>query len=1101
MKTLLLVAMIAGGAGASFGAVPNLDDPFDVLYGNGYTFDTPSNGWQSSSAAAMVTNSGAYSAPKAASLSGTVTLTNTLNTSPNLRIWTDLEIKPYIGEQNPTLETNLTSFYSYFTTNGYLSVATPAGFVVCSNDIQGTAVPPATNANSYVRLSVFQDYTSATQAVLLNGQLILQDAAFVAGAPNYSQLLIQNLDSNSCVDDVAVRTNLPSGLGSRALEIQNYGYAARTQYVGGAGYPLFGTITSAVATARSRDTINVASGSYAEDVVVARSVSFTGGAFTNSGSLTLRAGTGVVFQAAMKWGNVLVDSNSLATFNQIVVCSNLTVRAGSTAIVASVVCSNLTIETNAFLSCLSNGTVTCSTLLNCTGVVAVASGATVTVSTALALPPPAHLDFSQGNFVLSPLSVNMTGTFSLSNNWGQGNTVSVPAGASCIFNQVLTNPPLTSLYLYAGGTSIFQTVICTNLTGEDGVRPTFLGVVTCVSNGTLGQTVVATFSNAVTCGKSMTVGTNSSATFTSSLGCSNLIVRSGATVTVASVTCSNVTVETNGRLNCLGAFSCSGVAYFDQGSVGSFSGSVSCPGTLTVATSGGVTLSQGATVGTLNATGTVTVAGQTLNVTTLSVPGSIQVLAGATANVSSSLGLPPSGHMDFTSANFGFTPWAVAMTGTFSLSNNWGQGSAVTVSPYANCTFTQALTNPPLSTVEVGTNATATFNQLVGCSNLTIRSGATVVMSSLTCSNLVVEPGAHFTCSGLLQCSESCAFGQSAIVVLSGSVSCPGTFSVATGATVSLGGTTALGVLNAAGIVTVGAGQTLTATTAAVSGSGAIQLGGSGTLTLSSSLSVTGSGLVTATGGSLNVPASNVDMSGIFSISNTWGTAVTLSLPYAEGFEPYANNTLAMHLGFRGWYASDGTVKVENSVKHTGNNAVVVPDDTILSNSINSAAMTKIWTDFYIQPTLGLEPESPATNSSSFLAYANTNGYLVVAVAGGGWVVCSNRIDGSLATAIPGNAFTRITVCQELVHHTFAVFVAGDLVAQGLIVPANVSSYTAFALNNIFGSAYLDDLTMASGVPAGMTSDRNHNGVPDAVEINNSELSALPLPGTVYLFR
>ena len=441
------------------------------------------------------------------------------------------------------------------------------------------------------------------------------------------------------------------------------------------------------------------------------------------------------------------------------------------------------------------------------------------------------------------------------------------------------------------------------------------------------------------------------------------------------------------------------------------------------------------------------------------------------------------------------------MTGTFSLSNNWGQGSAVTVSPYANCTFTQALTNPPLSTVEVGTNATATFNQLVGCSNLTIRSGATVVMSSLTCSNLVVEPGAHFTCSGLLQCSESCAFGQSAIVVLSGSVSCPGTFSVATGATVSLGGTTALGVLNAAGIVTVGAGQTLTATTAAVSGSGAIQLGGSGTLTLSSSLSVTGSGLVTATGGSLNVPASNVDMSGIFSISNTWGTAVTLSLPYAEGFEPYANNTLAMHLGFRGWYASDGTVKVENSVKHTGNNAVVVPDDTILSNSINSAAMTKIWTDFYIQPTLGLEPESPATNSSSFLAYANTNGYLVVAVAGGGWVVCSNRIDGSLATAIPGNAFTRITVCQELVHHTFAVFVAGDLVAQGLIAPANVSSYTAFALNNIFGSAYLDDLTMASGVPAGMTSDRNHNGVPDAVEINNSELSALPLPGTVYLFR
>ena len=140
-------------------------------------------------------------------------------------------------------------------------------------------------------------------------------------------------------------------------------------------------------------------------------------------------------------------------------------------------------------------------------------------------------------------------------------------------------------------------------------------------------------------------------------------------------------------------------------------------------------------------------------------------------------------------------------------------------------------------------------------------------------------------------------------------------------------------------------------------------------------------------------------------------------------------------------------------------------------------------------------------SSSSFLAYANTNGYLVVAVAGGGWVVCSNRIDGTPATLIQSNAFTRISVYQELVHHTFAVFVAGDMVAQGLTTPANLGGYTAFALDNIFGSTYLDDLSMASGVPVGLTSDLNHNGISDAVEISNNDVAALQSPGTVYKIR
>lgn len=873
MKRYLLLAVIAGGAITSLGAVPNVSDSFDTLYTNGYTFDTPSNGWRASSSAAMVTNgSGAYSAPNAAFLNGTVSMTNTLITSPNLKIWTDMRIKPYIGELLAGPETNLASFYSYFTTNGYLCVATPSGFQVCSNDIWGSPVPPATNANAYVRLSVFQDYTTARQAVLLNDQLILQDAGFVVNMATYSQLLVQNSDSNCWLDNVWVATNIgPDSLvydrngDSRvdALEIQTYGYASRTQYVGGAGYPSYGSIAAAVAAARSRDTIYIPTApAYAEDILVSNTLTFTGGVFTNTGALTVSATTGVVFKTGMDWGSVILDTNTTVTFTQWLVCSNLTVR-------------------------------------------------------------------------------------------------------------------------------------------------------------------------------------------------------SGATVTVANVTCSNVTVEANALLNCQGTFACANL--------------LTCTGTVSLA------------------------AAQSLTASSVTLPGVLLAAAGATATVSTALSLPISGHMDFTTASFVFTPLSVDMTGTFSLSNHWGQGNSVAMPAGAHCTFNQALTNPPLNSLELGTNSTVTFSKVVVCGDLTVRSGSTVVMSSLTCSNLVVEPGAHFTCSGAFHCYGNCTFGQNAVVAFSGSTACAGVLTVASGASVTLGQGATLGALDVIGTLIVGAGQTVTVTAATVTGS--VLVSGAGTISVGAALSVTGGGTLTFASGRLTVPASNVDMSGTFAVSNTWGTAMTMALPFSDNFELYANNTVMTNLGFRGWYASDGSVKVENTVKHAGNNATEVPDDAVLSNSINSATMTKIWTDFYIQPTLGLEPVSPATNSSSFLAYANTNGYLVVAVAGGGWVVCSNRIDGAPATLIPGNAFTRISVYQELVHHTFAVFVAGDLVAQGLNTPANLGGYTAFALDNIIGTAYLDDLSMASGVPAGLTSDWNHNNIPDAVEISDNEIAALQPLGTIFKIR
>ena len=906
MKRLWLGATIALGAMTACAAVPSVYDAFDSGYTTGYTFDAPANGWRADSAAAMVTNSGAYSPPNVAYLSGGVSLSNTVSADANLRLWTDLQINPVLGIATSDPTTNTSSFYSFFTLDGYLSVGTPAGFLVCSNDIWGSPVPPSTNG--YARVSIFQDYRLAKQAVFVNGQLVLQDLAFITNAVNYNQFQVRNSESNCWLDNVWVQTNLPGGLSSdrngdgmsEAQEIQTYGYACRTQYVGGAGYPAYGSIAAAVAAARARDTIYVPTGPYGEDILVSNAIRFVGGAFTNSGTLTVRS-TGVVFQADMTWGTVVLDTNSVATLSQ-------------------------------------------------------------------------------------------------------------------------------------------------------------------------------------------------------GLACSNLIVAPGATVTVTSVTCSNVSVGTNARLTCLGAFACANLCWLDQGAVVAFSNTVTCPGSLTLAALSTVTLARGATVGVLNATGTVSVAaGQLLTIASATVPGLVLAAAGATVDVTTALSLPIGGALNFTQAEFIYLPIPADIGGTFMLGNAWWQNGALTIPPGANCTFHTVVTNPPVSSVEVGTNAIATFTQAVTCSNLTIRTGAVVTMAALACSNLTVETGARFTCLGPFQCSGVCSFGQGALIDFAGTTACAGSLTVTVGATVAFDQGATLGSLTADGTVTVGAGQTLTVTTASVAGS--VQVTGAGAMNVNGSLSVTGTGLLTFATGHLTVPASQVDMTGTFTISSTWGTAATIPLPFADNFESYASGTMLTSLGFRGWYASTGTVMVGSIVRNGGNNAVVVPDDAVLSNSVNSATAPKVWTDFYLQPMLGLGPEVPATNRSSFLAYVNTNGCLVVAT-NNGWLVCSNKVDNTPVPPISSNAFVRISVCQDYRHGTFAVFVGGDLVAQGLNAPTRPAGYSAFVVNNIFASAYVDDLSIAAGtVPPGLTSDLNHNGTPDANEINFGEYAAWPPHGSVFIMR
>jgi hypothetical protein len=147
-------------------------------------------------------------------------------------------------------------------------------------------------------------------------------------------------------------------------------------------------------------------------------------------------------------------------------------------------------------------------------------------------------------------------------------------------------------------------------------------------------------------------------------------------------------------------------------------------------------------------------------------------------------------------------------------------------------------------------------------------------------------------------------------------------------------------------------------------------------------------------------------------------------------------------------------------------------------------------------------PSVPETNTSSFVAYANSEGYLVVATSGGGWYVCSNQLNNVPATVLQTNSFTRISVCQDLSFNPprFAVFVASNLVAQGLSSPATLSTYSSFSADNQDGSAYIDDVLITTALPSDLTSDLDGDGVADAYEIHNFGLTIQPI-GSVFKIR
>lgn len=381
----MLVVLMAGTATCLQGAVPDINDGFEG-YSLGESFDVSSGGWISAGAGVRVTNDQVSAGSQSVVLLENAGLTNAVGVSGTDLVWTDFRVEPMLGVVPTDAPTGTASFISCFDNNGYVVVANAGSWVTCSNDVWGGAVAAVTNG--FVHVSVFQDYAASNMAVFVNDRLVLQDVR-LTGAGSYSRLGVENSDGSAWLDEVWIKPNYNSATlvadrngvgGVDALELQTYGYAARTLYVGGStGFPRYATVDEALAVCRPRDTVYMNDGSFSGVLAITQTVNLAGADLTNLAGISVAAGGSL-------------------TLNQSVNVSTLAVTG------------SLSLAAGTMLAC-QTGTVS--------GTVTVAAGATFSSASSLTVASGGVLHFTSvsSRFIAVQAGVDSTGVFDIDDTW------------------------------------------------------------------------------------------------------------------------------------------------------------------------------------------------------------------------------------------------------------------------------------------------------------------------------------------------------------------------------------------------------------------------------------------------------------------------------------------------------------------------------------------------------------------------------------------------------------------------------------------------------------------------------------------------------------
>ncbi len=263
MAGFLLVALWSGSALGGYYV-----DDFEG-YIEGTNVQSMGHGWTASDAGAVVRTlafTNGLLPNKAVDIPEVVMVSNAVTSAPvDTQVWMDL----WLNESNQVThgldspDTNRI-WMAGILTNGCLmyynrSLAGGAGaWDVCTNDVRGTTIVSGQVATgTWGRVTVFQDFSTHTVALFLNGRLLRQQVPFMSEAINgMSGFLVDVGKDQTALDNVAVTNAIPAGLTGDldsdgrpdAEEIATYGLlstwgpstltASVTNGVGGAVLPV-----------------------------------------------------------------------------------------------------------------------------------------------------------------------------------------------------------------------------------------------------------------------------------------------------------------------------------------------------------------------------------------------------------------------------------------------------------------------------------------------------------------------------------------------------------------------------------------------------------------------------------------------------------------------------------------------------------------------------------------------------------------------------------------------------------------------------------------------------------------------------------------------
>jgi len=242
--------------------------------------------------------------------------------------------------------------------------------------------------------------------------------------------------------------------------------------------------------------------------------------------------------------------------------------------------------------------------------------------------------------------------------------------------------------------------------------------------------------------------------------------------------------------------------------------------------------------------------------------------------------------------------------------------------------------------------------------------------------------------------------------------------------------------------------------------------------------------------------------------SSFWSQVVAQTPPFSDDFERYSTNPPAAmaQMGHFGWNASDASVVVQGTVYTQGYQAVVMPLNTVLSNSLAPAASSNIWVDWYYRESGRIDESQvyvPRFTNLTALVFINTNGYVTVwDAAQPGFHVCSTDVLGVAVATVATSDWPRITVNLNYNTKKAAVFKNGRLLIQQLrFINTNLTYCAAVEWEaGTAGSTYLDNINVWTNAAPVVSDDANQDGTPDAAQIDTAGYIRWP-SGSVFKIR